>query len=226
MDNVNFNREAAETRIAKNIAKLLNCSQKTLLVNLGIGIPSLVSNYIKNENIYLHAENGLVGVGPLAHEKEIDFQCINAGRQPVKETPGCIYVDSCASFGMIRGGHVDVTALGAFEVDQEGNVANWIIPNGKQLGVGGAMDLIKGAKKVIVAMTHTNKGKKKLVKKCTLPITGFGEADIVVTELGMFYFENGVVTLKAIAKDTDLEYIKSLTDVDFEVSENLEIMVD
>lgn len=226
MTTVKLDKEAAEARIAKNIAKLLNNSKEMLLVNLGIGIPTQVSNYITNENVYLHAENGMIGVGPIAYGEEIDYQCINAGRQPVKETPGCVYVDSCESFGIIRGGHVDITSLGAFEVDQEGNVANWIIPNGKQLGVGGAMDLIKGAKKVIIAMSHTYKGRSKLVKKCTLPITGFKEADIVVTEMGMFYFENGRVILKSIAADTDVDFIKSVTEIDFEVSEELDTMID
>lgn len=222
----NCNKKDAEIRIAKNIANLLNKSKEALLVNLGIGIPTQVSNFITNENIYLHAENGLIGVGPLAHNEEVDFQCINAGRQYVKETLGCVYVDSCESFGIIRGGHVDVTVLGAFEVDQYGNVANWIIPNGRQLGVGGAMDLISGAKKVIIAMKHSNKGKAKLVKKCSLPITGYNEADIVVTELGMFYFVDGKVILKAIASDTNLQYIRDVTEIDFELSNNLEIMID
>lgn len=224
LDN-NFIVDEKKAIIAKNIAVLVNKMEGSVLMNLGLGTPLLISNYITNENIHIQSENGMIGGGPLTTGDEVDYQCINAGRQTVKETPGCVYVDSCESFGMIRGGHVDITVLGAFQVDQDGNVANWIIPNGKQLGVGGAMDLIKGAKKVIIAMTHTNKGKPKLVKKCTLPITGFGEADIVVTELGMFYFEDGKIILKKIKKDTDINYIRSITELDFEVSPDLEYMI-
>jgi 3-oxoacid CoA-transferase B subunit len=224
---MNVDDRVLERRIAMNVAKLYHDLDYSILMNLGIGIPSQVSNYINNEYVYLHAENGIVGVGPMATGNNIDFQLINAGRQPVTECRGCVYVDSAMSFGLIRGGHVDVTVLGAFEVDQEGNVANWIIPNGKQLGVGGAMDLIKGAKKVIIAMKHLNKnGKTKLVKKCSLPITGYKEADIVVTEKGMFYFENGRIILKEIACDTTVEDIRIHTEVDFEVAEDLKQMID
>lgn len=216
----------ARSRIAKNISTLFNDAEETTLINLGIGIPTEVSNYIKNSNVFLHAENGMIGVGPIAEGKEIDVQCINAGRQNVTEVPGCSYVDSAVSFGIIRGGHVDATVLGAFEVDMHGNVANWIIPNGKQLGVGGAMDLIVGAKKVVIAMMHTNKNNKpKLVNKCTLPITGFGEADIVVTEMGMFYFENGKIILKSLAPDVTIEQVRNVTELEFEVSKDLKIMI-
>lgn len=216
----------ANKRIAKNISALFNNVKETTVINLGIGIPTEVSNYIENENVFLHAENGMIGVGPIAEGKEIDVQCINAGRQNVTEIPGCSYVDSAVSFGIIRGGHVDATVLGAFEVDMHGNVANWIIPNSKQLGVGGAMDLIVGAKKVIIAMMHTNKNNKpKLVKKCKLPITGFGEADIVVTEKGMFYFEGGKIILKSIAPELNIENIRCTTEFDFEVSKDLKIMI-
>lgn len=223
---MNANDFMAEKRIAMNVAKLYHNLDYSILMNLGIGIPSQVSNYINNENVYLHAENGIVGVGPMATGNDVDLQLINAGRQPVTECKGCVYVDSASSFGLIRGGHVDVTVLGAFEVDQEGNVANWIIPDGKQLGVGGAMDLIKGAKKVIIAMRHLSKnGKPKLVKKCTLPITGYKEADIVVTEKGMFYFENDKIILKEIAVDTTIEDIKKHTELDFEVAKDLKTMI-
>ena len=122
---------------------------------------------------------------------------------------------------MIRGGHIDATVLGAFEVDQDGNVANWIIPNGKMFGVGGAMDLVAGAKQVIIAMTHTSKKGSKLIKKCTLPITGKGEVDVVVTELGQFRFKNGKVILEKIAPEIDLDYIKSVTELEYEISPSL-----
>jgi 3-oxoacid CoA-transferase B subunit len=134
-------------------------------------------------------------------------------------------MDSSASFGMIRGGHLDATVLGAFEVDQDANIANWIIPNDKQLGVGGAMDMVGGANKVIVAMSPTNKGKTKLIKKCTLPITGLGEVDIVVTELGIFFFESSKVILKKIAPEIIVDDTQSVTELSFEVSPNLEKMI-
>nr|WP_312580122.1 CoA-transferase [Sedimentibacter sp.] len=223
---VNISKEDASSRIAKNIAALFNDAEDITVLNLGVGIPTQVSNYITNENVYIQAENGMVGVGPIAEGDDIHPELINAGRQPVKETPGCSFLDSSASFGIIRGGHVDATVIGAFEVDQQGNVANWIIPNGKMLGVGGAMDLVVGAKTVIIAMIHTSKGRPKLIKECTLPITGYGEVDIVVTELGMFFFENSKVILKAIAPEIDVDYLKSVTSLDFEVSDDLKIMVD
>jgi 3-oxoacid CoA-transferase B subunit len=165
-------------------------------------------------------------VGPLAQGDKIDRQLINAGRQPVTETPGCSYFDSATSFGMIRGGHVDATVIGAFEVDEEGNISNWIIPNGKQLGVGGAMDLVTGAKQVIVGMQHTTKdGTAKLVKRCRLPVTGFGEVDLVITELGVFAFEARRLVLKEIAPEVSLEALAALTEARFEVSRWLQPMV-
>jgi 3-oxoacid CoA-transferase B subunit len=221
---IELTKDQLVARIAKNIADLFNEEEDVFVLNLGVGMPTEVSNYITNENVFIQAENGLVGVGPIATGEEIHPQLINAGRQPVKETLGCAYIDSSISFGMIRGGHVDATVIGAFEVDRHANVANWIIPNGKQLGVGGAMDLVTGAKKVIIAMTHTNKGKPKLIQKCTLPVTGYGEVDVVVTELGMFFFENESIHLMGIAPEINLDYLKSVTDFDFEVSKDLKIM--
>ena len=186
-----LNKEEAEARIAKNVAYLFKDAEDTVVLNLGVGIPTRVSNYITNKNVFIHAENGMLGVGALAKEGEVHPKLINASRQPVVETSGCAYIDSCTAFGMIRGGRVDATVLGAYQVDEQANVANWIIPNGKQLGVGGAMDLIVGAKVVIIAMMHTNKDKMKLIKSCTLPVTGYGEVDIIVTEMAVFYFEEG-----------------------------------
>lgn len=217
--------EEAKIRIARRIArKFSHCCKKTV-INLGVGIPTMVANYVRGENVFIQAENGMLGVGPVAPEDKIDRQLINAGRQPVTETPGCCYFDSATSFGMIRGGHIDATVIGAFEVSQHGDIANWIIPNGKQLGVGGAMDLVSGAKKVIIAMTHTTKtGKPKLVKECSLPVTGIGEADIVVTELAVFHFENGELVLKEIAPEVSLEQIRSLTEAEFKVSAGLKTM--
>ncbi len=222
---INLTKEQITNRIAKNIASLFEDKDDIFVLNLGVGMPTAVAGFVQNENVFIQAENGLVGVGPIATGDDIHPQLINAGRQPVTETLGCAYIDSSTSFGMIRGGHVDATVIGAFEVDKHANVANWIIPNGKMLGVGGAMDLVTGAKMVIIAMTHTSKGKPKLIQECTLPITGFGEVDVLVTEMAMFFFEGGKIILKAIAPEIDLNYLKSVTDVDFEVSDNLKIMI-
>lgn len=222
-----LSKEATSERIAKNIANLFNFKEDTTILNLGVGIPTMVSNYVENENIFIQAENGMLGVGPIATKEEEHPQLINAGRQPVKETKGCSYFDSTTSFGMIRGGHVDATVIGAFEVDEEGNVANWIIPNGKQLGVGGAMDLVTGAKNVIIAMRHTDKdGNSKILKKCTLPITGYAEVDVIVTEYAMFYFEDGQLVLKAIAPEVTVEEVKNITEASFIVDDNLKTLLD
>ena len=222
---VTIDKEVANARLAKNIASLFNDATDITIINLGVGIPTQVANYVNNDNVFIQAENGMLGVGAIAVGDEIHPQLINAGRQPVKETPGCAFFDSSTSFGMIRGGHIDATVLGAFEIDQHGNVANWIIPNGKMLGVGGAMDLVVGANKVIIAMMHTSKGASKLLKECTLPITGYGEVDVVVTELAMIFFENGNRILKAIAPEVDVEYVRSVTEFSFEVSPDLKTMI-
>ena len=215
----------ARVRIARRIARELLEQNRKLVINLGVGIPTMVTNYIQGRDIFIQAENGMLGVGRLAGENEIDRQLINAGRQPVTETPGCSYFDSAASFGMIRGGHVDATVIGAFEVDQEGNIANWINPNGKQLGVGGAMDLVTGAKQVIVGMQHlTRDGKAKLVKRCSMPVTGFAEVDLVVTELGVFYFTDDRLVLEEIAPEVSLETLTVLTEAQFVVSRNLKLI--
>ena len=215
----------ARVRIARRIARELLEQNRKLVINLGVGIPTMVTNYIQGRDIFIQAENGMLGVGRLAGEDEIDRQLINAGRQPVTETPGCSYFDSAASFGMIRGGHVDATVIGAFEVDEEGNIANWINPNGKQLGVGGAMDLVTGAKQVIVGMQHiTRDGKAKLVKRCSMPVTGFAEVDIVVTELGVFYFTGDRLVLGEIAPEVSVETLTGLTEAQFIVSRNLKTL--
>ncbi|HIU64775.1 MAG TPA: succinyl-CoA--3-ketoacid-CoA transferase [Candidatus Avacidaminococcus intestinavium] len=221
-----IDKEQANIRIAKNIAALFNETNDITIINLGVGLPTTVSNYITNKKVFVQAENGMLGVGALATDEEAHPQLINAGRQAVKETPGCSFFDSATSFGMIRGGHINATVLGAFEVDEKGNVANWIIPNGKMFGVGGAMDLVVGAEKVIIAMMHTSKGKSKLLRKCTLPITGYGEVDILVTEMGMFFFENGIITLRKIAPDVNLEELRDVTEFEFLVADDLVDMID
>ena len=216
--------ELAKKRIAKKIAMEFTAQseQKDLFINLGVGIPTMIADYIESNRVFLQAENGMLGVGPAACEEEKDCLLINAGRIAITETKGCCYFDSSMSFGMIRGGHIDATVIGAFEVDEKANIANWIIPNGKQLGVGGAMDLVTGAKKVYVAMQHmTKKGTSKIVKECSLPITGFGEVDVVVTEFGLFRFKDGDLYLEEIAPEISLEELIEVTEAKFKVSENL-----
>lgn len=217
--------EQAKERIAKRISQEFHAEDQVLFINTGVGIPTMVPGYIKENNLVVQAENGILGVGPLAFGDDVDPQLINAGRQPVMQTIGCSFFDSTTSFGMIRGGHIDATILGAFEVDQHGNIANWIIPNGKQLGVGGAMDLVTGAKRVIIAMTHTNrKGQSKVKKECTLPVTGYGEVDMLVTEYAAFIFENGKMILTDIAPEITLEELKSVTEAEYEISPDLKVM--
>ena len=217
--------DVVKERIARRIAAEFKAASKRMVLNLGVGIPTMVADYVKNPNIFVQAENGMLGVGPLAQEGEGDWQLINAGRQIVTQTKGCCFFDSSMSFGMIRGGHVDATVLGAFEVDEEANIANWIIPNGKQLGVGGAMDLVSGANRVIVAIQHQDKkGVSKIKHKCALPITGFHEADLIVTEYAVFAYEDGGLVLKEIAPEMTLADIAALTEATYTISSTLKTM--
>ncbi len=221
-----LSKEEKQEKIAKNVARIIDEDTSLTFINLGVGIPTMVSNYVSRSDIYLMAENGMLGVGPIATGDDINPDLINAGRQPVLETKGCSYMDSAEGFGMIRGGHIDATVLGALEVDQNADVANWIVPSGKQLGVGGAMDLVGGARKVIIAMTHTSKTGPKLVKRCSLPLTAKSSASIVVTEYAVFFFENGKVTLKKIASDITTEELARITDIEYVVSEQLGTMAE
>ncbi|HWQ21282.1 MAG TPA: 3-oxoacid CoA-transferase subunit B [Clostridia bacterium] len=219
--------QQAKERIASVIARHFDAEAQSgrLFINLGVGIPTVVANYVTNPHVYIQAENGMLGVGCAAPEGQMDHDLINAGRTCVTETPGCSYLDSAASFGMIRGGHVDATVIGAFEVDQTANIANWIIPNGKQLGVGGAMDLVTGAREVVIAMQHTSKnGKAKLVRQCTLPVTGIGEADMVVTEYAVFLFDDGRLVLRELAPEITVDELRAITEAEFEVSPELRTM--
>jgi acetate CoA/acetoacetate CoA-transferase beta subunit len=175
--------EDAKEFIAKRVAQELRDGD---VVNLGIGLPTLVSNYVPdNVHIILHSENGIVGTGPKPDAKDATPYIVDAGGNPASVMPGGAFIDSCVSFGIVRGGHVDVTILGALEVDRNGNISNWIIPSKKIPGMGGAMDLVVGAKKVIVAMEHTSKGNHKILEDCILPLTAVGAVDMIITEMGV-----------------------------------------
>lgn len=206
----------AKEKIARRIAQEI---QNNDVVNLGIGLPTMVANYIpSNIDVTFHSENGFIGLDGIADTANADFNIVNAGGTPVTIKNNAAFFDSATSFGLVRGGHVDITVLGGLEVDQEGNLANYMVPGKSIPGMGGAMDLVAGAKKVIVAMTHTVKGNPKILKHCTLPLTGKGVVNMIVTELAVFHVtENGLV-LTEISADTTVEDVLSLTDASVTVS--------
>jgi acetate CoA/acetoacetate CoA-transferase beta subunit len=183
----------AQTIIARRIAREL---RDGMLVNLGIGIPTLVANYISSDiQVFFQSENGLIGTGPIPEEGMAHPLLTDAGGRPVTALPGACTFDSAMSFGLIRGGHVDITVLGGLQVDVQGLLANWMIPGKMVPGMGGAMDLVTGAKRVIIAMQHTAKGKPKLVNACTLPLTSSRPIDLLVTEMAVIAFPDGRATL-------------------------------
>ena len=210
--------------IAKRIAKEL---QDGYFVNLVIGIPTLVANYVpKDISVVFHSENGLLGMGPFPIKGEEDADLINAGKQTITALPGASFFDSATSFDMIRGQHVDLTVLGAMEVSERGDIANWKIPGKLVKGMGGAMDLVASAKNIIVAMNHTSKnGNSKLLDKCSLPLTGTNCVNKVVTNLGVFEIENGSFILKEIVKGVTIEQIKKATVGKIVISNSLKIIV-
>jgi acetate CoA/acetoacetate CoA-transferase beta subunit len=202
----------AQSTIAKRVARELKSG---MLVNLGIGIPTMVANYIPGGvRIFFQSENGLIGTGAIPEEGMANPLLTDAGGQPVTALPGACTFDSAVSFGLIRGGHVDVTVLGALQVDATGLLANWMIPGKMVPGMGGAMDLVTGAKRVIIAMQHTAKGKPKIVKKCGLPLTSVRPIDLLVTELAVIAFPAGRATLMETGPGVTVEQVVSATEAE------------
>lgn len=217
-----MNKNQVKEIIAKRVAKELKDGD---VVNLGIGLPTLVANYIpKDIDVTLQSENGFLGLGPGAEEGKEDKDLINAGGVSVTINPGGAFFDSVTSFGIIRGGHVNATVLGALQVDEKGNLANWMIPGKLVPGMGGAMDLVTGAKRVIVAMTHTAKGNPKIFKECNIPLTAVGVVDLIVTEMGVIKVTEEGLVLTEIRSNVTIEDVKAATEANLIISDNLKIM--
>ena len=209
---MSWTREEIAIRAAKEL-------QDGFYVNLGIGIPTLVANHISPDiDVTLQSENGMLGIGPFPTDNQVDADLINAGKQTITELPKSVYFSSVDSFAMIRGGHIDVTILGAMEVSEEGDIANWIIPNKKIKGMGGAMDLVAGVKRVVAVMEHVSKaGHPKFVRKCSLPLTGKNSVDMLITDLAVFerLDRSGPFKLVELADDVTLDELRENTQAEF-----------
>jgi acetate CoA/acetoacetate CoA-transferase beta subunit len=211
-----------QTIIAKRIAREL---RDGMLVNLGIGIPTMVANFVPEDiHVFFQSENGLIGTGAPPEEGMHHRLLTDAGGKPVTALPGAATFDSAMSFGLIRGGHLDMTVLGGLQVDAAGHLANWMIPGKMVPGMGGAMDLVSGAKRVIVAMQHTAKGKPKIVKQCSLPLTSERSVDLVVTELAVIGFPGGRATLMETAPGVSVKQVLEATEAELAVSERVPTM--
>lgn len=209
--------------IAARVAKELKDGD---VVNLGIGLPTMVANFLpEGVHIVLQSENGIMGMGSAAEKGKEDVDIVNAGAQYVTVNPGAMFFDSATSFGIIRGGHVDATVLGSLEVDCHGNIANWIVPGKMVPGMGGAMDLVVGAKKVIVAMQHTNKGAHKILEECTLPYTAVNVVDMIVTEMGVMEVTKEGIMLTELHPDYTVEQVQEATGTKLIISPNLKPML-
>lgn len=205
--------------IAKRVAQELHDGD---LVNLGIGLPTMVANFIpEGIDVTFQSENGLIGLGPAPEEGKEEKDLTNAGAQPVTLLPGGAYFDSATSFGIIRGGHVDVTVLGALQVDEKGNLANWKIPGKMVPGMGGAMDLTVGARNVIISMLHTQKGAPKILKECNLPLTAKNQVDLIVTEMAVIEVTDKGLVLKELGPDATVEDVKAATEAELIIPDKI-----
>jgi acetate CoA/acetoacetate CoA-transferase beta subunit len=210
-----------KNRIAKRIA--LEFEDRNI-INLGIGLPTKVANFIpEGLEIYFQSENGMICMGEAPKEGYETFEIVDAGAQYSSVLPSGAFFDSATSFGMIRGGHIDACVLGALQVDQEGNLANWIIPGKMVPGMGGAMDLVTGAKKVIVSMLHTNKGKPKILKRCNLPLTAKAQVDLIVTEMAVIRVTDKGLVLEEVHEDVSIEEVVNATEADLIISDNVKV---